>query len=97
MRPTASVAPRPNIFSWNRPISSSAAVAPEIPSMQQAGGGSIVNVSSIAGIVSIVGSPNLAYVGSKFASRGMTKHVAIQYGKDNIGSTRCIPATSRRP
>jgi 3alpha(or 20beta)-hydroxysteroid dehydrogenase len=55
-----------------------------IPSMQRAGGGSIVNVSSVAGLVSIVGSPNLAYVGSKFASRGMTKHVAVQYGKDNI-------------
>jgi 3alpha(or 20beta)-hydroxysteroid dehydrogenase len=55
-----------------------------IPSMQKAGGGSIVNVSSVAGLVSIVGAPNLAYVGSKFASRGMTKHVAVQYGKDNI-------------
>lgn len=40
-----------------------------IPSMLKAGGGSIVNVSSVAGIVSIVGAPNLAYVGSKFASR----------------------------
>src|SRR2546430_15952419 len=55
-----------------------------VPSMQRAGGGSIVNVSSIAGIVSIVGSPNIAYVGSKFASRGMTKHAAIEYGKANI-------------
>jgi 3alpha(or 20beta)-hydroxysteroid dehydrogenase len=55
-----------------------------IPSMQKAGGGSIINVSSIAGLVSIVGAPNVAYVGSKFASRGMTKHAAVQYGKDNI-------------
>lgn len=63
-----------------------------IPSMQKAGGGSIVNISSTAGMVSIVGAPNLAYVGSKFASRGMTKHVAVQYGPDNIrgqlGSSR---------
>lgn len=55
-----------------------------IPGMQKAGGGAIVNISSTAGMVSIVGSPNLAYVGSKFASRGMTKHVAVQYGPDNI-------------
>jgi 3alpha(or 20beta)-hydroxysteroid dehydrogenase len=55
-----------------------------IPSMQKAGLGSIVNVSSVAGLVSIVGAPNIAYVGSKFASRGMTKHAAVQYGKDNI-------------
>ena len=55
-----------------------------IPFMQKAGGGSIVNISSTAGMVSVVGSPNLAYVGSKFASRGMTKHVALQYGPDQI-------------
>jgi 3alpha(or 20beta)-hydroxysteroid dehydrogenase len=55
-----------------------------IPYMQLAGGGSIVNISSTAGMISVVGSPNLAYVGSKFASRGMTKHVALQYGPDQI-------------
>lgn len=55
-----------------------------IPFMQRAGGGSIVNISSTAGMISVVGSPNLAYVGSKFASRGMTKHVALQYGPDKI-------------
>ena len=55
-----------------------------IPYMQRAGGGSIVNISSTAGMISVVGSPNLAYVGSKFASRGMTKHVALQYGPDQI-------------
>ena len=68
-----------------------------IPSMQRAGGGSIVNVSSMAGIVSIVGSPNLAYVGSKFASRGMTKHVAIQYGKDNIRANSVHPGYIKTP
>lgn len=41
-----------------------------IPSMVKAGGGSIVNISSIAGLVSNVGSRNLAHVASKFASRG---------------------------
>jgi len=55
-----------------------------IPSMKKAGGGSIVNISSTAGMLAVVGSPNLAYVGSKYASRGMTKHVAVQYGPDNI-------------
>lgn len=55
-----------------------------IPSMLRAGGGSIVNVSSISGMVAIVGSPNLAYVGTKFAVRGMTKQVAVEYGDRNI-------------
>jgi 3alpha(or 20beta)-hydroxysteroid dehydrogenase len=55
-----------------------------IPHMQRSGGGSIVNISSTAGMISVVGTPNIAYVGSKFASRGMTKHAALQYGPDNI-------------
>jgi 3alpha(or 20beta)-hydroxysteroid dehydrogenase len=68
-----------------------------IPSMQRAGGGSIINVSSVAGLVSIVGAPNLAYVGSKFASRGMTKHVATQYGKDNIRCNSVHPGYIKTP
>lgn len=68
-----------------------------IPEMKKAGGGSIVNISSIAGIVSIVGSPNLAYVGSKFASRGMTKHVAVQYGPDNIRVNSVHPGYIKTP
>jgi 3alpha(or 20beta)-hydroxysteroid dehydrogenase len=55
-----------------------------IPSMTRNGGGSIVNVSSIAGMVGLPASPNLAYVASKFAVRGMTKMAAVQYGPDNI-------------
>ncbi|MER7315401.1 SDR family NAD(P)-dependent oxidoreductase [Streptomyces halstedii] len=68
-----------------------------IPSMQKAGGGAIVNISSTAGMVSIVGAPNLAYVGSKFASRGMTKHVAVQYGPDNIRVNSVHPGYIKTP
>lgn len=55
-----------------------------IPAMLRAGGGSIVNISSIAGMVANYGFPSLAYVGSKFAVRGMTKAAAIEYGPQNI-------------
>lgn len=55
-----------------------------IPSMKKAGGGSIVNISSISGIVAIYGTPNVAYAASKFAMRGLTKQAAIEYGGDNI-------------
>ncbi len=55
-----------------------------IPSMKRAGGGSIINISSISGIVAIYGTPNVAYAASKFALRGLTKQAAIEYGGNNI-------------
>lgn len=55
-----------------------------IPAMIRAGKGSIVNISSIAGMAAVMGSPNLAYVGSKFAVRGMSKAAALEYGHANI-------------
>jgi len=68
-----------------------------LPSMLKAGVGSIVNISSIAGMVAIVGSPNLAYVGTKFAVRGMTKQVAIEYGDQNIRANSVHPGYIRTP
>lgn len=55
-----------------------------IPAMKKAGGGSIVNISSTAGMCAVVGAPSVGYVGSKFASRGITKQVAVEFGPDNI-------------
>ena len=52
-----------------------------VPSMLKAGGGSIINISSISGIVSL-GYP--AYNASKGAVRLLTKNVAIQYAEKNI-------------
>ena len=56
-----------------------------IPVMQTAGGGSIVNVSSIAGIVGGAGDAGgAAYSASKGAVRSLTKHAAQWYAKDGI-------------
>ncbi len=54
-----------------------------IPAMQKTGGGSIVNLSSIAGIIGSVGI-HMAYNASKAAVRLMTKSVAVQHGAENI-------------
>ena len=55
-----------------------------IPSMLKAGIGSVVNISSIAGLVANYGYPSVAYVASKFAVRGMTKAAAVEYGPNKI-------------
>ena len=54
-----------------------------IPVMKAAGGGSIVNISSISGVT---GQPGIhvAYNASKGAVRTLTKAGAVQHGRDNI-------------
>jgi len=53
-----------------------------VPPMQRAGGGSIVNISSVAGLR---GSPGaIAYSATKWALRGMTKAAAIDLAPAKI-------------
>jgi NAD(P)-dependent dehydrogenase (short-subunit alcohol dehydrogenase family) len=54
-----------------------------IPEMQKAGGGSIVNLSSISGVVGQE-FVHMGYNGAKAAIRVMSKSAAVQYGKDGI-------------
>ena len=54
-----------------------------IPALQQAGGGAIVNISSISGFVG-QDRIHMAYNASKGAVRIMTKSAAVQYAKDGI-------------
>ncbi len=53
-----------------------------VPAMQRAGGGSIINISSICGIVG--SHANAAYHASKGAVRIFSKAAAIQYAPDRI-------------
>lgn len=53
-----------------------------VPAMRKAGGGSIVNISSGAGIIGT--GMAAAYHGTKGAVRILTKTAAIEYAKDNI-------------
>ena len=53
-----------------------------IPAMQRAGGGSVINISSICGIVG--SHANAAYHASKGAVRIFSKAAAIQYAPDKV-------------
>ena len=54
-----------------------------IPHMQKVGGGSIVNMSSVSGMIGQE-FVHMGYNGAKAAIRLMTKSAAVQYGKDGI-------------
>jgi 3alpha(or 20beta)-hydroxysteroid dehydrogenase len=53
-----------------------------VPSMERAGKGSIINMSSSAGMVG--GAKTIGYTASKWAVRGMTKAAAIELGRRGI-------------
>jgi 3alpha(or 20beta)-hydroxysteroid dehydrogenase/cyclopentanol dehydrogenase len=66
-----------------------------IPAMRKNGGGSVVNVSSIFGIVgSLAGA---AYHASKGAARTFSKAAAVQYAKDNIRVNSVHPGFTDTP
>jgi NAD(P)-dependent dehydrogenase (short-subunit alcohol dehydrogenase family) len=54
----------------------------EIAQMLKQGSGSIVNTSSILGVVAMAGVP--LYTASKYAVQGLTKAAALQYAKSGI-------------
>ena len=64
-----------------------------VPALERAGGGSIVNISSVEGLG---GGPFLtAYTASKFAVRGMTKAAAIELGRKGIRVNSVHPGAIR--
>lgn len=60
-----------------------------IPAMREIGGGSIVNMSSIAGTTGFPG--HAAYCSSKWAIRGLTRVGAIELGPDRIRVNAVLP------
>ena len=60
-----------------------------LPAMRQRGGGSVINISSLAGIRGIPGYT--AYGGSKWALRGLTQIWARELGPDNIRVNSIMP------
>jgi NAD(P)-dependent dehydrogenase (short-subunit alcohol dehydrogenase family) len=67
----------------------------EIPALVDDGGGSIVNMSSIYGVVARAGVA--AYTASKHGVLGLTRTAAIEYGRDGVRVNAVGPATTETP
>jgi NAD(P)-dependent dehydrogenase (short-subunit alcohol dehydrogenase family) len=66
-----------------------------IPQMQAAGGGSIINVSSIYGVVGAKERP--AYCAAKGGVRMLSKSIAVDYAIDNIRANSIMPGPIETP
>lgn len=67
----------------------------QIPAMERAGGGAIVNMASILGSVGFANSS--AYVASKHALLGLTKTAAMEYAQKSIRINAVGPAFIQTP
>ena len=66
-----------------------------VRAMKAAGGGSIVNISSIDGLVGV--AHNATYVASKFAVTGLTRSLALELGEHAIRVNSVHPGITRTP
>ncbi|MCX8032237.1 MAG: SDR family oxidoreductase [Thermoleophilia bacterium] len=64
-----------------------------IPHMLEGGYGSIINISSLAGLLGVPGLP--AYCASKGGLISLTKQVAVDYGPHNIRCNCVCPGATR--
>lgn len=66
-----------------------------VPALKAAGGGSIVNMSSLAGLRGEAGMPG--YVATKFGVRGLTKAAALDLARYGIRVNSIHPGVIRTP
>jgi len=66
-----------------------------IPLMREAGGGSVVNMASVAGHIGM--SERAAYCATKAAVVGLSKAMAVDHAKENIRVNCVAPGTTDTP
>ena len=62
-----------------------------LPTMIEAGGGSIINISSIAALRSPNMTPEVAYAASKGAVISLSRNMAVHHGRDGIRVNCIVP------
>lgn len=68
-----------------------------VPSMRRTGGGSIVNLSSISGMIGMAGGAGAAYPTSKAAVIGLTRSMAADHGPEGIRVNCIAPGMMNTP
>jgi NAD(P)-dependent dehydrogenase (short-subunit alcohol dehydrogenase family) len=68
----------------------------EIPAMQRAGGGSIINTSSFVAILGAA-APQIAYTASKGGVLAMTREIAVEFARQNIRCNALCPGPVETP
>jgi NAD(P)-dependent dehydrogenase (short-subunit alcohol dehydrogenase family) len=66
-----------------------------VPHLRRAGGGAIVNISSVSAFRGSVERPSHAYAASKGAVLALTRAMAASYGRDGIRVNAICPGTIR--
>ncbi|WP_276355034.1 SDR family NAD(P)-dependent oxidoreductase [Cohnella caldifontis] len=67
-----------------------------VPLIREAGGGSVINISSVAGMLSL-GGPVTSYAAAKGALRSFTKGAAVELAPDRIRVNAVFPGLIETP